>query len=152
MENLHRLLQAEEKIRRDTARKASPRHSRFGTTISVSLNPNKKPAVPIPDPSETSELPDPNPSASQPQSQSFILHRQSALTSSPGTILDFRKQTKSRPSHARVDDLGTSAREEDNLGVEAKGVLRRFAVEVVGGGCFNRELFLFIIIGFEIFG
>jgi hypothetical protein len=30
--------------------------------------------------------------------------------------------------------------------MEARAVLRRFAIDVVGGGCFNRELFLYFII------
>lgn len=66
-----------------------------------------------------------------------MLHRQSALTQSSGSILDYAKKAKTR-KHARVDELSTSSREEDSLGVEARAVLNRLAVNIVTG-CFNRE-------------
>ncbi|KAF7973783.1 hypothetical protein HWV62_41286 [Athelia sp. TMB] len=133
-ENLHRLLQAEEKGRRDIARKGPSRHSRFGTTISVKLNPNKKKAAPDPA-GEDGEPPAPAPTASRASSAALVLHRQSALTQSSGSILDYSKQSKSR-KHARIDELSTSSREEDSLGVEARAVLKRLAVNIVIG-CFN---------------
>lgn len=115
------------------ARKASSRHSRFGTTISVKLNPNKKPA-PAPTDDLFGDVP-PEPASTPSSSQAFILHRQAALTQSSGSILDFKKKSKST-SAKRVDELGTM--EEDSLGIDARGVLRRFASEVLTG-CFNRE-------------
>jgi hypothetical protein len=39
----------------------------------------------------------------------------------------------------------TSAREEDNLGIKARTVLRRFVAEVIGGVCFNHELLPFFM-------
>lgn len=66
--------------------------------------------------------------------EKFILHRQAALTQSSGSIIDFKKRSVSGRTK-KVDELGT--REEDSLGIEARGVLRRFAGEVLEG-CFNR--------------
>jgi replication fork protection complex subunit Tof1/Swi1 len=43
--NLAKLLQAEERSKRDVQRKASTRHSRFGTTITVQLKKAPAPAV-----------------------------------------------------------------------------------------------------------
>ena len=107
----------------------SSRHSRFGTTISVQLNPNKKPTT-----APAADHADDMAPTSSTSKEKFILHRQAALTQSSGSILDFKKRSVSGRT-VKVDELWT--REEDSLGIEARGILRHFAGEVLEG-CFNR--------------
>ncbi|KAG1818982.1 timeless protein-domain-containing protein [Suillus subaureus] len=71
-QNLHRLLAAEDKKKKDLARNASSRHSRFGTTISVQLKPSKKSVAP------NADIEGPNDPASG--SRPLVLHRQAAIT------------------------------------------------------------------------
>ncbi|KII91841.1 hypothetical protein PLICRDRAFT_38697 [Plicaturopsis crispa FD-325 SS-3] len=110
--NLQRLLAAEEQSRRDIARKAASRHSRFGTTVSVRLNSAASAAAPG-------------------SSQSFVLHRQQALTGATGSVMDLTKKAKSKKS-ARRDELGR----EDNLGLDARRILQGLAKEFIRS-CFN---------------
>ncbi|KAG1808071.1 timeless protein-domain-containing protein [Suillus variegatus] len=117
-QNLHRLLAAEDKKKKDLARNASSRHSRFGTTISVQLRPGKKPVAPDAD----TEGPNDPASSSRP----LVLHRQAAITRESGNVLDFAKRSKARKSN-KIDELAR----EDNLSVEAKIVLQGFARESV---------------------
>ncbi|KIJ64730.1 hypothetical protein HYDPIDRAFT_181592 [Hydnomerulius pinastri MD-312] len=129
-QNLHRLLAAEDKKKRDIARNATSRHSRFGTTIAVRLNPNKKaPSEGSGDNAEPSAEPDDSPGTSS--SRPLVLHRQAAITSESGSILDIAKQKRAKKTH-KVDELTR----EDNLSVEAKIVLQGFAREFVES-CFN---------------
>ncbi|EGO01257.1 hypothetical protein SERLA73DRAFT_51065 [Serpula lacrymans var. lacrymans S7.3] len=104
-QNLHRLLAAEGRIKRDHARNSSSRHSRFGTTI----------AAP----------------ASNGSSQSFVLHRQQAISREAGSIMDMTKRQKARNVN-KVDELTR----EDNLSMEAKATLRNLAREFIES-CFN---------------
>ncbi|OAX37898.1 timeless-domain-containing protein [Rhizopogon vinicolor AM-OR11-026] len=119
-QNLHRLLAAEDKKKKDLARNASSRHSRFGTTIAVQLKPNNK-AV-----SSDADIEGPNTHGSGSRSRPLVLHRQAAITQESGSILDIAKRSKARKSN-KVDELTR----EDNLSVEAKIVLQGFAGELV---------------------
>ncbi|KAG2355989.1 timeless protein-domain-containing protein [Suillus spraguei] len=107
-QTLHRLLAAEDKKKKDLARNASSRHSRFGTTISQ--------------PDADTESPNDPASSSRP----LVLHRQAAITQESGSVLDFAKRSKARKSN-KIDELAR----EDNLSVEAKIVLQGFARESV---------------------
>ncbi|KAF8961410.1 timeless protein-domain-containing protein [Flammula alnicola] len=123
-ENLQRLLALEDRTRRDIARKATSRHSRFGTTISVKLNPDKRP--PAPD--------DNNAAGSQPaasSSRTFVLHRQQAIHGEAGSIMDMTKRQRSKKVN-KVDDLGIV----DNLSLEARVILQNLAAEFVES-CYN---------------
>ncbi|KAF9458264.1 timeless protein-domain-containing protein [Collybia nuda] len=126
-ETLHRLLAAEERSRRGIARKATSRHSRFGTTIAVKLNPNKKSRVPGNE-DKGSEAESENASTA---SRSFILHRQQAINREAGSILDMAKQQKAKKS-STIDELAR----EDNLSMEARVILQNLAIEFVEA-CFN---------------
>ncbi|EIW79780.1 timeless-domain-containing protein [Coniophora puteana RWD-64-598 SS2] len=132
-ENLRKLLAAEDKERRELARNASSRHSRFGTTISVKLNPKKQQKPP-----EVVDLTvdgDTNSASTQPQgdksSRPLVLHRQAALTQDSGAMLDATKRIKWRKAFT-VDELAR----QDTLDTGAKSILRGFAGEFVKG-CFN---------------
>jgi replication fork protection complex subunit Tof1/Swi1 len=127
-ENLHRLLAAEERSRRDFARKASSRHSRFGTTIAVKLNPNKKPHPPNDEDRGNEANSEPSTS-----SQSFVLHRQQAISREAGSIMDMTKRQHSKKANT-ADELAR----EDNLSMEAKLILQNLAIEFVEA-CFNRK-------------
>jgi len=107
------------------ARKVTSRHSRFGTTITVKLNPEKR-APPAAD----SNAADSQPLASS--SRSFVLHRQQAIHAESGAILDMNKRQRNRKVN-KLDDLAI----QDNLSMEAKVILQSFAGEFVGS-CYNR--------------
>ncbi|KDR76874.1 hypothetical protein GALMADRAFT_245966 [Galerina marginata CBS 339.88] len=126
-ENLQRLLALEDRTRRDLARKATSRHSRFGTTISVKLNPNKRPP-----PTDDSNAADPQPAASS--SRAFVLHRQQGIHGEAGSIMDMTKRQKNKKI-TKLDDLGI----QDNLSMEARVILQNLADEFVGS-CYNRFL------------
>lgn len=117
---LQNLLALEDRNRREVARKASSRHSRFGTTITVKLNNSK------------------GPSAEANPSKSLILHKQQALHSETGSILDMKKRQKAKKG-VTADAIGT----EQSLSVEAKSVLQRLAQGFLEG-CFNREFSLIV--------
>lgn len=123
-EKLHNLLAAEDKLKRDNARKASSRHSRFGTTIAVKLNPNK---VRQPNGNDA----DAEKSTS---TQSFILHRQQALTQEANSIWDISKKQRTKKSMT-LDELTRP----DNLTIEARNILKTLAIDFVGE-CFNGNL------------
>lgn len=130
-QNLHRLLAAEDKKKRDIARSASSRHSRFGTTIAVRLNPNKKAQVDRGgDNAESSAAA--GASDRRSSSRPLVLHRQAAITQESGSILDISKHQKARKAN-KVDELTR----EDSLSYEARLVLQGFAREFVES-CFNR--------------
>jgi replication fork protection complex subunit Tof1/Swi1 len=130
-QNLHRLLAAEDKKKRDIARNATSRHSRFGTTIAVRLNSNKKTADRGDDNTELSATADDSQRGSS--SRPLVLHRQAAITRDSGSILDIAKQQRFRKTN-KVDQLTR----EDNFSVEAKMVLQGFVREFVES-CFNRS-------------
>ncbi|KAF8153299.1 timeless protein-domain-containing protein [Crassisporium funariophilum] len=125
-ENLQRLLVLEDRNRRELARKATSRHSRFGTTISVKLNANKKPPTANDDALNAA---DSQPAASS--SRAFVLHRQQAIHGEAGSIMDMNKRQRSKKAN-KIDELGT----EDNLSMEARVVLQNLATEFVES-CFN---------------
>ncbi|KAF8558558.1 DUF757-domain-containing protein [Imleria badia] len=132
-QNLQRLLAAEDKKKRDTARTASSRHSRFGTTIAVRLNTNKRAHVDrTGDNAEASATAGASERASS--SRPLVLHRQAAITQESGSILDISKHQKARKAN-KVDELTR----EDSLSFEARLVLQGFAKEFVES-CFNSFL------------
>ncbi|EJD01845.1 timeless-domain-containing protein [Fomitiporia mediterranea MF3/22] len=123
---LSELLAAENKLKLENSRKASSRHSRFGTTISVIRNPNKAQQIN----GDTTSAPIPS-DASTPK---VVLHRQQALNQETGNILDMKKRRQYKKTN-KVDELGL----QDYLDQEAKTILQGLArtfVEV----CFNTFL------------
>ncbi|KAI0061071.1 timeless-domain-containing protein [Artomyces pyxidatus] len=129
---LRDLLSIEGQRRRDFARNAPSRHSRFGTTISVKLNPKK--AAPV-EPSEGEDAPPPaapgpGPSSS---SQPLVLHRQQALTKDSGVIIDLLKRQKKQKGK-KEDELSRV----ENLSTEARTVLQGLARTFIES-CFNRS-------------
>ncbi|KAF5372553.1 hypothetical protein D9758_005156 [Tetrapyrgos nigripes] len=128
---LHRLLAQEDRVKREFSRQGPTRHSRFGTTIAVKLNPSKKPP-----PGGAEEEDRANASAgSDPRgSRSFVIHRQQGITQDTGTLWDMAKKQKTKKGFT-VDALGR----EENLSVEAKTVLRSLAIGFLEG-CFNSFL------------
>ncbi|GJE93432.1 timeless-domain-containing protein [Phanerochaete sordida] len=122
--NLRRLLAAEDTLKRNFSRNASSRHSRFGTTISVTLNPKlaaKQAAAANTENAEGDAPPPPPPQAST-SSQAFVLHRQQALRKDAGSMLHAGKRARAQKVK-KVDEL---AREE-NLNPESRTVLQGFA-------------------------
>ncbi|TBU40199.1 timeless-domain-containing protein [Dichomitus squalens] len=118
------LLAAEDQRRREFARKANTRHSRFGTTISVTVNPKKTASAP-PDAGADTQA--------GPSSRSYVLHRQAALTTDSGAALDMARAKKHKaPKGKKVDELGR----DDNLSLDARMVLQNFARSFVES-CFN---------------
>ncbi|KAG8216231.1 timeless protein-domain-containing protein [Butyriboletus roseoflavus] len=129
-QNLHRLLAAEDKKKRDIARNASSRHSRFGTTIAVRLNTSKRaPADRGGDNAESSATAGASERGSS--SRPLVLHRQAAITQESGSILDITKHQRARKAN-KVDELTR----EDSLSFEARLVLQGFAKEFLEC-CFN---------------
>ncbi|KAH7910734.1 timeless protein-domain-containing protein [Hygrophoropsis aurantiaca] len=96
-QSLHRLLALEEKSHRDLARSAPSRHSRFGTTVAVRVN-----------------------------KHNVVLHRQTALTNDPSSILDHKKRPRARPQKL-VDPLARDL----SLDPAASTALRDFATELL---------------------
>ena len=129
-ENLQRLLVLEDRNRRDLARKATSRHSRFGTTIAVKLNSSKKSLATNGD--STADSPPSVPSSSA--SKSFVLHRQQAIHGEAGSIMDMTKRQKSKKTN-KIDELTV----EDNFSMEARVILQNLATEFMES-CFNRRL------------
>jgi replication fork protection complex subunit Tof1/Swi1 len=122
---LHRLLAEENKLQKNIARQTSSRHSRFGTTISVSLKsgPSSSAAV-----EETT--------SSSSNNQRLILHNQQAIKADSGAIVDMVKKAKTRKIGGRD---GPELSRTDNLGVDARRALQTLAREFIKS-CFNREL------------
>ncbi|KAL4067395.1 timeless protein-domain-containing protein [Scleroderma yunnanense] len=125
-QSLQRLLAAEDRQKRDLARFASSRHTRFGTTLTVQLNPSKKAPSTRDDAQSTTA--EPQGSAS---SRPLVLHRQAAISKDSGDLLDIAKRHKWKKTN-KIDELAR----EDNLSVEAKMVLQGFVREFVEA-CFN---------------
>ncbi|KAI6107784.1 timeless protein-domain-containing protein [Pisolithus croceorrhizus] len=121
-QDLRRLLAAEDRRKRDAARYASSRHSQFGTTLTVQLNPKRKTrdAQDVPEASQ-------GPASTRP----LVLHRQAAISKESGDVLDIAKQNRWKKTN-KVDELTR----EDNLSTEARMVLQGFAREFVES-CFN---------------
>ncbi|TFK52842.1 timeless-domain-containing protein [Heliocybe sulcata] len=105
---LHRLLEAEQRIRRDVVRNTTSRHSRFGTTISVKLNHKHA--------SAHAE------SSSGLSSQTFVMHRQQAISGEAGGIMDLSKKSKAQKGK-KVDELAR----QDNLSMDARSILQTLA-------------------------
>ena len=134
---MQRLLAAENQRKQNFARNASTRHSRFGTTVVVTLN-SKKQATPDADAddSQASAVP-----------QKLLLHKQQAISRDAGTVLDMTSSKKWKAQKTKkIDELGR----EDNLSLEAKIVLQDVAKKFIDS-CFNREFLLsFWLMHFDI--
>ncbi|KAH9007386.1 timeless-domain-containing protein [Lactarius deliciosus] len=135
-QNLRQLLTLEDRRRRDFARNAPSRHSRFGTTISVRLNPKKTATT---DGSATPQgeagdpvAPDDDPATSS-QSQPLVLHRQQALSqhSAAGAVIDLSKR-QLKQKGKKEDEVSR----RDDLSPEARTVLRGLAHTFIES-CFN---------------
>jgi replication fork protection complex subunit Tof1/Swi1 len=137
-QNLRQLLTLEDSRRRDFARNAPSRHSRFGTTISVRLNPKKTtattggsvtPQAPQGDAEDHPVVPDDGPS-----SQPLVLHRQQALSqhSAAGDVIDLTKR-----QHKQKGKKEDEVSRRDDLSPEARTVLRGLARTFIES-CFNR--------------
>ncbi|TFK28235.1 timeless-domain-containing protein [Coprinopsis marcescibilis] len=122
---LQRLLAVEDRNRLNVVRKASSRHSRFGTTVTVQLKKPPPPSAPT-DPSTSSTE---TPTYTRP----VILHRQQAITAEAGTLLDIRKQAKAAKKKSNVVD---ALARDDNLSLEARQTLQNLANDFLEG-CFN---------------
>ncbi|KAF9531181.1 timeless protein-domain-containing protein [Crepidotus variabilis] len=123
-EKLQRLLALENQTRRELTRNAASRHSRFGTTISVKLNPNKrKPS--------TSDNRGEEDNTGDRASRSFVLHRQQGISGESGSIMDLTKRQRAKKAN-KPDEFGLI----DNLSMEARMVLQNLASEFVDA-CFN---------------
>ena len=105
------------------ARSATSRHSRFGTTIAVTLNPRKKQGSESEDATGSS--------ATSTLGHPLVLHRQQAVNSSTGALLDLGKKQKGKKA-LTADGLTR----EDNLSLEARKVLQQWASDFLEG-CFN---------------
>ncbi|KAK2463336.1 hypothetical protein APHAL10511_004647 [Amanita phalloides] len=121
---LQRLLAAEGRAKQGISRNATSRHSRFGTTIAVSLNPKRKQLEGSGGP------PAPAPSTS---ARPLVLHRQQAVNNSAGALLDLGKKRKGRKG-LTVDELTR----DDNLSLEARKALQHWAFDFLEE-CFNRK-------------
>ncbi|KAI9507117.1 timeless-domain-containing protein [Russula earlei] len=133
-QDLRQLLTVEDRRRRDFARNAPSRHSRFGTTISVRLNPKKVSSSSITSaaPSEANAgIPI---SPDQPSCQPLVLHRQQALSQEPGAVIDLVKR-HNKQKGKKEDEVARS----DNLTPEARTVLRGVARTFIVS-CFNTFL------------
>ncbi|KAH8980680.1 timeless-domain-containing protein [Lactarius akahatsu] len=135
-QNLRQLLTLEDKRRRDFARNAPSRHSRFGTTISVRLNPKKtsttgSSATPQGEAGDP-VAPDDDPATSS-QSQPLVLHRQQALSqhSAAGAVIDLSKR-QLKQKGKKEDEVSR----RDDLSPEARTVLRGLARTFIES-CFN---------------
>ncbi|KAF9266348.1 timeless-domain-containing protein [Marasmius fiardii PR-910] len=124
-ETLKQLLKDEENTKKKYSRYAPSRHSRFGTTISVQLNPKKK----LPKPAEDGNDADSEPGKHE--SQPFVIHRQQGINRDLGSIWDMSKRKVAKKSQT-VDELG----KEDHLGVDARIALQNFAADFLDS-CFN---------------
>ncbi|OCH87501.1 timeless-domain-containing protein [Obba rivulosa] len=123
-QNLQRLLAVEDQRRRDFTRKATSRHSRFGTTISVKLNHKKAPAEGEGDASTA---------AAEDGSRSLVLHRQQAIKSEVGGLLDMSAAKRQAALKGKkLDELGR----EDNLSLDARQILQNLARTFIEA-CFN---------------
>ncbi|KAG5641373.1 hypothetical protein DXG03_005379 [Asterophora parasitica] len=129
-ETLHRLLAAEDRNRRELARKANSRHSRFGTTIAVKLNPNQK-HRPLGEDGNGNEADSETP---PPATRSFVLHRQQAISRESGSIMDVTKRQTTKKGN-KLDEMTRT----DNLSIEARVILQNLAIEFVEA-CFNPYL------------
>lgn len=129
--NLQRLLAIEDGRRRNFNRNASTRHSRFGTTISVTVNPKKTEKGP-----NEGGAAGQNPDSTG--SKAFVLHRQQAINRDTGNLLDMTSGKRSKAQKGKkVDELGR----EDNLSVDAKSTLQEVA-KMFTETCFNGTLLI----------
>jgi replication fork protection complex subunit Tof1/Swi1 len=123
--NLRQLLSIEDKRRRDFKRDAPSRHSRFGTTITVSLNPKKEQSL-------QNDANDTSTTARAAASRGFVVHKQGGINKEAGALIDLSKKQKKHKSK-KVDELGRA----DNLSTESRNILQSLARGFIES-CFNR--------------
>ena len=106
------------------ARNATSRHSRFGTTITVTKNikPHKPPGEPT---NANDEATPPKP---------YVLHRQKALTTETGEMFDVEKKKRAKKGKT-IDALSR----EDTLSLDSRRVLQDLAKNFVKS-CFSRNV------------
>ncbi|KAI0827274.1 timeless protein-domain-containing protein [Trametes gibbosa] len=127
---LQSLLAVEDQRKRELLRKATSRHSRFGTTISVMLNPKKAKAPQEEGNNDTAAAPEQDAGGS---SRAYVLHKQQALNKAAGSALDMVRAKKHRTAPGKkVDELGR----DDNLSLDARVVLQNLARNFIES-CFN---------------
>ncbi|KAF5391610.1 hypothetical protein D9757_002428 [Collybiopsis confluens] len=126
-DDLNRLLAQEEHSKRQTLRQAPTRHSRFGTTIAVQLNPKKKP------PPDTSTAAPDNSKSSSSSGRPFVIHRQEGITGDTSELWDKTKRQKAWKGH-KVDELAGNG--TGSLTLEAIKVLKEVA-DTFLEECFN---------------
>ena len=104
------------------ARNATSRHSRFGTTITVTKNvkPHKAPGEPS-NAKDEPLLPKP-----------YVLHRQKAITTETGEMFDVEKKRRTKKGKT-VDALAR----EDTLSLDSRKILQGLAKDFVKS-CFSR--------------
>ncbi|KAH9851033.1 timeless-domain-containing protein [Lenzites betulinus] len=128
---LQSLLAVEDQRKRELLRKATSRHSRFGTTISVMLNP-KKSKLPQEEGNNNNVPVELDAGGS---SRAYVLHKQQALNKAAGSALDMVRAKKHRATPGKkVDELGR----DDNLSLDARVVLQNLARTFIES-CFNRD-------------
>jgi replication fork protection complex subunit Tof1/Swi1 len=116
------LLSIEGQKKLEWARNATSRHSRFGTTITVTKN-----VKPQAQPGESSNAKD-----EAPPSKPYVLHRQKAITTETGEMFDVEKKRRTKKGKT-VDALAR----EDTFSLESRKILQGLAKNFVKS-CFSR--------------
>ncbi|KAI0033017.1 timeless protein-domain-containing protein, partial [Vararia minispora EC-137] len=124
--NLRQLLSIEDKRRRDFNRNAPSRHSRFGTTITVTINPKKQLPPPAPEGDEAAPT-----NSSVPSSRGLVVHKQGAISKEAGVLIDLTKKQRKHKIQ-KADELSR----EQNLSLDARERLQAFARGFIES-CFN---------------
>jgi replication fork protection complex subunit Tof1/Swi1 len=128
--NLRQLLSIENKRRRDFNRNAPSRHSRFGTTITVAINPKKQSTTQSTDDVDATPAP-----LGPPSARSLVVHKQGAINKEAGALIDLIKRQK-KPKTQKADELAF----EQNLSLDSRDRLQAFARGFIES-CFNRSLY-----------
>lgn len=104
------------------ARNATSRHSRFGTTITVTKNLKLQKAPEEPSNAKDEPLP-PKP---------YVLHRQKAITTETGEMFDVEKKKRTKKGKT-IDALAR----EDTLSLDSRKILQDLAKNFLKS-CFSR--------------
>lgn len=118
---------AENKIKLENQRRASSRHSRFGTTIAISLNTKKQSE------GAHAEMETDGAVGTGSSKQRIVAHKQNAINEEAGVLMDGRKRKQTKKI-LKVDELGT----QSNLDIEAKNILQGFGKTFIQV-CFNSK-------------
>lgn len=120
--NLNHLLSVEGQRKLEWARNATSRHSRFGTTITVTKNLKVQKAPEEPSSAKDAPLP-PKP---------YVLHRQKAITTETGEMFDVEKERRTKKGKT-IDALAR----EDTLSLDSRKILQDLAKNFLKS-CFSR--------------